>query len=84
MTDKKLKVTFAPGCFDTFDGTQEELDAMQKEIMEMFATMTPEEMKAKSRPVDIDELVDGLTEEEAKALMDALDAAEDPENRRLH
>lgn len=26
MSDQPLKVVFAPGCFDTFEGTQEELD----------------------------------------------------------
>lgn len=26
--EKKLTVTFAPGCFDSFEGTQEELDEM--------------------------------------------------------
>jgi hypothetical protein len=35
MTDK-LKITFAPGCFDSFDGTQEELDAMIAEVTKMF------------------------------------------------
>jgi hypothetical protein len=29
---KNIKLTFAPGCFDNFEGTQEELDAMIKEI----------------------------------------------------
>lgn len=37
MTDE-LKITFAPGCFDSFDGTQEELDAMITEINKMFET----------------------------------------------
>lgn len=32
MTDKKLEVVFAPGCFDDFEGTQEELDAFVQEI----------------------------------------------------
>lgn len=31
-----LKLVFAPGCFDQFDGTQEELDALIKEIEEAF------------------------------------------------
>ena len=26
MTEKKLKIEFAPGCFDHFEGSQEELD----------------------------------------------------------
>ena len=29
---KELKVVFAPGCFDTFEGTQEELDELMAEI----------------------------------------------------
>jgi hypothetical protein len=29
---KNIKLTFAPGCFDNFEGTQEELDALIKEI----------------------------------------------------
>lgn len=32
MEDKKLEVLFSPGCFDNFDGTQEELDAFVAEI----------------------------------------------------
>lgn len=31
-----LKLIFAPGCFDNFDGTQEELDALVKEIEDSF------------------------------------------------
>lgn len=34
----KPKVVFAPGCFDNFTGTQEELDAMIAEINEMVET----------------------------------------------
>jgi len=37
MTEKKTpEIIFAPGCFDTFDGTQEELDALMLEITNMF------------------------------------------------
>lgn len=32
--DKKIKITFAPGFFDNFDGTQEELDNLVKELQE--------------------------------------------------
>ena len=31
-TDKKIKITFAPGCFDNFDGSQEDLDNLIKEL----------------------------------------------------
>ncbi|NBX56587.1 MAG: hypothetical protein EBT70_16280 [Betaproteobacteria bacterium] len=32
---KNLKVVFAPGCFDDFEGTQEELDELVAEIKSM-------------------------------------------------
>jgi hypothetical protein len=33
---KKIHVEFAPGAFDSFDGTQEELDALMAEIGRFF------------------------------------------------
>lgn len=35
MSDK-MKLEFAPGCFDAFEGTQEELDEMVKALTEAF------------------------------------------------
>jgi len=32
---KELKIVFAPGCFDDFEGTQEELDELIAEIKNM-------------------------------------------------
>jgi hypothetical protein len=61
-TKQPLKVVFAPGAFDTFDGTQEELDALMAEINETFANMTPEELESQSHPVDEDELAEALQE----------------------
>jgi hypothetical protein len=61
MTDPKkpLEVIFAPGAFDHLDvEDQAELDAVMKEITEMFANLTPEELAAQSRPVDWDSLND--------------------------
>lgn len=61
MTDTKkpLEVIFAPGAFDHLDvENQEELNNIMAEITEMFANMTPEELKAQSRPVDWDSLDD--------------------------
>lgn len=29
---KKLKIKFAPGCFDNFEGSQEELDQIVKDL----------------------------------------------------
>lgn len=37
MTDK-IKISFEPGCFDNFDGTQEELDEMIEQVTKMFET----------------------------------------------
>ena len=34
--DKKPEITFLPGCFDSFEGTQEELDEVVKQLMEFF------------------------------------------------
>ena len=60
MTENKkpVSVIFAPGCFDTFEGTQEELDALIVEIQETFANMTPEELEAQSVPLEEDSLSD--------------------------
>jgi hypothetical protein len=54
MTDPKqtMKVEFAPGAFDNFDGTQQELDQLQREVIEMFQNLTPEELAARSSPLD--------------------------------
>ena len=35
MSDKKIKIEFAPGAFDQFEGTQEELDAFIAELQRM-------------------------------------------------
>lgn len=35
---KELKIEFAPGCFDNFEGTQEELQELIAEIHRMFAS----------------------------------------------
>jgi hypothetical protein len=56
--ENKIKVEFAPGAFDSFEGTQEELDALQKEIMEMLSNMTREELKEKSQKVDVEDLLE--------------------------
>lgn len=68
---KELKIEFAPGCFDSFEGTQEELDAMIAEIQQMFAGKTPEELEAMSRPLDEDDL-DDLPDEVLEQLMKSI------------
>ena len=60
MSDTPLKVVFAPGAFDSFDGTQEELDALMAEITETFANMSAEELAAQSREIDLEQLAADL------------------------
>ena len=73
MTEK-MKVTFAPGCFDNFEGTQEELDGLIKEIQDRFASMTPEQLQAESHPVSIDDLLEDedLSDDEFEQILGAL------------
>lgn len=56
--DDSLKIVFAEGCFDDFEGTQEELDEMIAEIKEIFANSTPEELMSISRPVSDEEVAE--------------------------
>ncbi len=60
MTEKKpLKITFAPGCFDNFDGTQEELDDLMKTIQDMF-----DSGEAQLKAIPVEDILDEFTEEE--------------------
>ena len=68
MTEKKMKVEFAPGCFDDFDGTQQELDELVAEIERMANSG---EMFENSTPVTEESLAD-LSEEEQQVLLDAV------------
>ena len=83
--EKKITIEFAPGAFDSFDGTQEELDAFQKEVMDMFANLTPEEIQARSTAVDVDYIEDLMTDdpEAAEQLIRALGSGPDGADRNL-
>jgi hypothetical protein len=76
MAKKKLKLEFAPGCFDHFDGTQEELDEMVAEIQRMFESG---EMEKLAKPIDPDE----MTKEEMSILAKAFENEINPEKRKL-
>ena len=77
MTGVK-KIEFAPGCFDHLEfDSQEELDALVKQIQDMFANMSEEELLAQSRPLDMDELIEE-DPEFAQAIMDRLSEDESP------
>lgn len=51
--NKKLKVTFVPGAFDNFEGTQDELDSLVAEIQKMVESG---ELLERSEPIDLDYL----------------------------
>jgi len=50
-----LEVVFAPGCFDTFEGTQEELDSLIEELKRL--AMSGDLIK-NSKPVDPNDPLD--------------------------
>ena len=57
---KKIKVTFAPGAFDTFEGTQEELEELMAEIVQLAESG---ELMERGELVDIDQLDDEYADE---------------------
>jgi hypothetical protein len=70
MTEKKpLKVVFDPGCFDNFEGTQEELDAFVAEIQAMAESGLLFENSVEMTDEDLAE----LDEETRQQLIRALD-----------
>lgn len=82
MTDeerKEIKIEFAPGCFDNFDGTQEELDELMTEIQRMAETG---ELFERARPVDVDEMSDEEAVMLARALGIDLETGESVEKTR--
>jgi hypothetical protein len=70
------KIIFAPGCFDDFDGTQEELDELVASINKMVESG---ELFEKATPIDLDQVIDELTEEELAELMILLGESDDPD-----
>ena len=83
MTDPK-KIEFAPGCFDDFDGTQEELEQLMNQLQTMFENMTTDELQARSRTVSMEDL-DELDPETQQQILSALDDLDnDQRNRRLN
>jgi hypothetical protein len=85
MTDKKtfdeltpedcgeLKIEFAPGCFDNFEGTQEELDSLMAEIERMFKSG---EVQAQALRLNVDDMDDEELAHYARALLSEEELAE--------
>ena len=80
---KEMKIQFAPGCFDNFEGTQEELDTLMAEILSMFEGKTPEELEAMSKPLD-DEAWDELPDEVKEQLIRSHNEDDHDNTRTLH
>jgi hypothetical protein len=72
MTKKKMKIEFAPGAFDTFDGTQEELDALVAELERMAESGELEE-----NSVALEDW-DDLDEEDRAIIEEALERQQPP------
>ena len=62
MTDEKkpLKIEFAPGCFDHFEGTQEELDELIAEITEAVTNGDLMDLSEELTDEDFAELPEGV------------------------
>jgi LmbE family N-acetylglucosaminyl deacetylase len=69
MTDEKkpIKIEFAPGCFDNFDGTQEELDELMKTIQDMF-----DSGEAEMKAIPLEDMLEEMSEEEMIELAEKL------------
>lgn len=78
MTDEneKPEIVFAPGCFDNFDGTQEELDELIAAIHQMVESG---EIFEKARPIDLD----NPTEEDMEVIEHLMSMESDAVERKL-
>lgn len=66
MTNKKREVIFAPGCFDNFEGTQEELQELIAHIQQMVQDGTLLENSEPLTEEDEDELFEMMKKKEQR------------------
>ena len=76
---KKIEIIFAPGCFDHFEGTQEELDQMIQQIKEMAESG---ELFEKSTAVSFDDIEDLIDETDPLEIEEIVNEMLTP--RKLH
>jgi hypothetical protein len=81
LPDGGKKIVFAPGCFDNFDGTQEELDEAIAMITDMLVSDEPPE-GMEVRQLDLDELLETDPELAEKLLQSIADIENDDPNKR--
>jgi len=74
--DKEMTLVFAPGCFDSFEGTQEELEELIESIKTAFENG---ELLDTAEEVDLIEL-----EEEYPDVLAQLHASDSTSTRKLH
>ena len=68
---KKVELVFAPGCFDSFEGTQAELDELIAEIQASFDSgdfMTKAVPLADLDDEEISEIMDNIPDNEIRTL----------------
>jgi hypothetical protein len=71
---KELKIEFAPGCFDNFEGTQEELDALIADIKNMLVSGEILENSRELSEDDFAELPLEVQEQIARTVLEIDDA----------
>lgn len=54
---KSMKIIFEPGCFDSFEGTQEELEELMASIQAEFAGKTRDEIEEMANVVNLEDLM---------------------------
>ena len=74
--ETKLQVVFAPGCFDNFEGSQEELDSLMAEIHRMVDSG---EIHEKARPIDFE----NPSEEDMEVMEHLMQVEQDLKGRTL-
>lgn len=75
---KDYKVVFAPGCFDEFAGTQEELNELVSEITNLVTSGKFFE-ESEHLDLDVEELPENLQQ-----LISDMDKVENKRNKRLN
>ncbi len=86
MTEREIKIVFQPGCFDNFEGSQEELDSLVKEIQDMVADGSLFENSKILTEDDLDDLLPELLASIARDLeiIEDIDSVEEKRNRKLN
>ena len=86
MTDREIKIVFQPGCFDNFDGSQEELDSLVKQIQDMIGDGSLFENSKILTEDDLDDLPPEVLASIARDLeiIEDIDSVEEIRNRKLN